>query len=78
MKKGHIANLLAVGVGMASLATNAEAAVHAVFNAQPRAINLQVCDAAQLSLSSIHHMINLRNCRDIQIVRSSADDMTHL
>ncbi len=78
MKKGHIANLLAVGVGMASLATCAEAAVHTVFNVQPRAINLQVCDANKLSLSSIHQMISQRNCRDIQIVRSSADDMLHL
>lgn len=78
MKKGHIANFLAIGVGMASLATSAEATVHNVFNVQPRAINLQVCDANQLSLSSIHQMISQRNCRDIQIVRSSVDEMLHL
>lgn len=79
MKKGHIANLLAVGVGMASMTVNAEAAVHnIVFDVQPRAINLQACEANQLSLINIQQMINQRNCRDIQIVRSSVDDMLHL
>lgn len=80
MKKVCIANLLAVGIGVASLTatTSIEASTHNVFDVQPRAINLQACDASQLSLSSIHQMISQRNCRDIEIVRSSADKMTHL
>lgn len=78
MKKSHIANLLAVGVGMASLAASGEAAVNSVFDVQPRAINLQVCETNCLSLSNIQQMIEQRNLRDIEIVRSSVDEMLHL
>lgn len=78
MKNTRIANLLAVGVGIVSLTASAEVAAHHVFDVKPRAINLQTCDADQLSLSNIHQMISQRNCRDIQIVRSSADNTLHL
>ncbi len=80
MKKVRIANFFAVGVGVVSLTAtaNAETSAHNVFDVQPRAINLQICDVNQLSLSSIHQMISQRNCRDIQIVRSSADNVLHL
>ncbi len=77
--KRHITNFLAAGVGMATMAGNAEAAIHnIVFDVQPKAINLQVCKTDQLSLNNIQQMINQRNYRDIQIIRSSVDDMLHL
>lgn len=78
MKKSHIANLLAVGVGVVSMTASAEVALNGVFDLQPRAINVQVCESDFLSLSSIHQMIDQRNLRDIAIVRSSTDDMLHL
>jgi len=78
MKKTHFANLLAVGVGMASMTANAEVTCNSVFGMQPMEINLQLCEASHLSLSNVHQMINQRNNRDTEIIRSSADNMLHL
>lgn len=80
MKKVYIANFLAAGVGTASLSatTNVGASTCIVFDIQPRAINRQICDVNQVSLSRVHQMINQRNCRDIETVKSSSDNMLHL
>lgn len=78
MKKISITSLLAVGAASLTSVASIHASTKDVFDIQPRAINLQVCDVNQLSLSSIHQMISQRNCRDIQIVRSSADNVLHL
>ncbi|HEY4832445.1 MAG TPA: hypothetical protein VIH61_07810 [Waddliaceae bacterium] len=82
MKKNHFASFLAVGVGLASMTASAQIAVNTfenrVFDSKPRSIALQVCDAEALSLGSIQQMIERRNCDDVDAVRSTADNMTHL
>jgi len=78
MKKTHFASLLAVGVGMVSMTVHADATMRNVFDMNPRAVHLQVCETDAISLSNINRMISQRNIRDCKILKSSADKMTHL
>lgn len=78
MKKTHFANIVAVGVGMVSMTAHADTNIESVFNVNPREVHLQVCETNAISLSNINQMIGQRNIRDYVILRSCADNMTHL
>ena len=81
MKKAHLAKLIAVGVGITSISVEASvenAKEKAVFSAQPRVIELCVCNASALTLVNMHQMIEARNNRDTRLVSCTADRMCHI